>query len=154
MSHRFTAPKIFAAMLAAALAIGILVVAEGLYRYSLGGWPVYENGKISHGIYRRLGGLLLLTHTAVFFAVALRLRRPRRSILWLYPLAVITLLGGGIIALDVIWKEGGDFSRGAGFLAVPFAITILTLVLGTEKRETKGASQRATRSANPRPAAG
>lgn len=114
MPHRITTRGLLAAMLIGSFGIGAIIIVEGLYRYSLGGWPLYEGGSLSHGVYRRFSGVFTLVHAAFFFLVALRLRRPRPSILLLYPVSLVTLLGASLIALDVAWKGAAGFRPALG----------------------------------------
>ncbi len=128
-----TPRTILALMLAAAAVLGVLIVVDAAYLFTVGGWPLHENGKLSHGLYHRLAGLVVLGHCALFYAFALRLRRPNRAILPLYLVSLAAVLAGSLMATDMAWKAGPDLVA-AWPLAIAALVAAAAIYLGTEPK--------------------
>ena len=120
--------------MAVGFSLGAFILANAIYLFTFGGWPVYEDGKLSHGLYHRMSGAVILAHAAMFYIFALKVRRPRWRILPLYLVSLGAVYVGSLLTFDMAWKADDDFRVGWP-LAIAFAIAAASIPMGTRPPE-------------------
>ncbi|MCB1541234.1 MAG: hypothetical protein KDJ25_10430 [Rhodoblastus sp.] len=123
---------ILSIMLTLGAILGLIIIADGVYLYSFGGWPIWEDRRLAHGIFHRFSGVILVINSILFYGVAVRLRQPRWAILPFYILSLFVILDMSLIALDEAWK--GEWRRFLLLSAALAGLALIAAIFGTGRR--------------------
>jgi len=118
-------------MLILSVLLGLIILADGIYVYTLGGWPIIEDERLSHGIFRRMSTSALLIHSAIFYLIGMRWKQPRWSLVVVYPISLVSSFFAALVGFDLVWKDGAG---GIPFLVVSISIPLLATFASTTRR--------------------